>query len=144
MNTPPLLLSNRGTAWSPLFRGTCRYSPRAALKELKKMNLQCVFREFLGAVQRDKSCSKTTEHTPGNLASLKLTEEISCVTNGTVPSLGCIVGLNDLPQPFPALFALTFHCSVQVSCGSLLLAWLGPQDSRDRQCVPKASLSVSF
>lgn len=60
-----------------------------------------------------------------------------CIPWGVLVGAG---GLNGLPQSIPVLFALTFHCSAQVSCGSLLLA----QDSRDRQSVPKASLSSSL
>lgn len=111
------------------------------------------FWEFLGAVQGDKCFTKTTQNNPKQGSLLRAhTQQFSipkvhrgylvCDNPwGVVLDAGT---LNDFSQPFPAQFALTSHCSARVSCGSLLLAWLGAQDSRDRNSVPEhPSLSPS-
>lgn len=95
--------------------------PQGRTGGAEQMNL--CFREFPGAVQRDKSCTKTTLCAKGTqqFSIPKIPRGCLSVTNGTVQCWGCCWMQGDgmtFPSPFlPCL--LSFHCSAPVSCGSV-------------------------
>lgn len=146
----PLAVEQQGNCLESSPQRVLQIFPQGSTGGTEKMNLQRVlgnFWELLRKISPEPKQGSLAKSTHQQFSIPKAHRGYPMCDKRDCAIQGCVVGLNDLPQSLPALFALTFHwwkSPTQVSWGSLFLARFGPQDSRDWHCVPKPSFSFSF